>query len=191
MKVKKIKSVLRKKILGTILQLVPLKKRDYSKKYIKWLNDPEVNKYLETRFVKQNKKKIKNFLKEIEKDKNSILFGIYCKKKKNHIGNIKLGPVNWNHKYGDISYFIGNKNYWNKGYASEAVYLVTKYAFKVLNLNKCLAGVYSSNVASSKVLKKVGYKLEGKLRSQYQGIHKKEDRLIYGILKYEFLRKKK
>ena len=38
-----------------------------------------------------------------------------------HIGNIKLGPINWIHRYGDISLLIGDKDYWGKGIATEAI----------------------------------------------------------------------
>ena len=72
-------------------------------------------------------------------------------KNNKHIGNLKIGPININHKTSEISYFIGDKKEWGKGYATESVKLAIKYSFDNLNLYKCIAGVYESNFASSKV----------------------------------------
>ena len=65
---------------------------------------------------------------------------------------MKIGPINKYHNTADISYFIGDKKEWGKGYATEAVKLSLEYAFDYLKIYKCLAGVYKSNIGSSKVL---------------------------------------
>jgi [ribosomal protein S5]-alanine N-acetyltransferase len=166
------------------LKLKSLTVSDYSEKYLSWLNDKLVNQYLETRWEKQSEEKIKSFIKGIELDQDSVLYGIIFNNE--HIGNIKLGPINWNHKHTDISYFIGSSKYWGKGLASESVAIVTKFAFEQLGLNKCNAGVYSGNVGSAKVLEKVGFKLEGCLKNELYGPNGWEDHLLYGYLKRNF-----
>ena len=99
-----------------------------------------------------------------------------------HIGNIKVGPINYNHKYADISYFIGDRNSWGKGYASEAVSIATMYAFKSLKLESLIAGVYESNIGSQKVLEKSGYTLQGRFARQLTNASgEKEDHLWYNI----------
>ena len=47
-----------------------------------------------------------------------------------HIGNIKLGPIQWLHRRADLSLFIGDKSCWSLGYASEAIGLVRDWAFR-------------------------------------------------------------
>ena len=158
-----------------------LNKKDYGQEYYNWLKDKQVNKFLETRFIKNTKKTIINFIEENYKSKNSYLFGIYINESNKliHIGNIKIGPINFNHKYANISYFIGDLNFWGKGYASLAVSMITNFAFKKLKLNKCLAGVYASNKGSIKVLKKNGYLKEANFKSQLLNEKKYEDQYIY------------
>ena len=85
-----------------------------------------------------------------------------------------------------MSYFIGEKNYWGKGYASIAVNIITSYAFNKLKLNKCLAGVYSSNKGSIKVLKKNGYVNEGVLKNQLLSGRKYEDEYVFSCFKKNF-----
>jgi len=167
------------------IKLRPLSEEDYSDEYLQWLNDMEINRYLETRWEEQNKEKIKSFLRSVKKDQNSILYGIFFENV--HVGNIKIGPINWNHKHADVSYFIGSREVWGKGLATQAVQRVTRFAFEDLGLNKCNAGVYSGNPGSSRVLEKVGYTLEGCLKHELMGPEGWEDHLLYGYLRKDFL----
>ena len=67
---------------------------DISKKYIEWLNDKEVNQYLETRFQVQNNQSCLEFVKRMQEDANEELFAIYTNNNNEHIGNCKLGAIN-------------------------------------------------------------------------------------------------
>lgn len=161
-----------------------LTKDDYSHKYFKWLNDKNVNKYLETRFTNNTKKNIIEFIDKKYISADSYLFGIFENENNllNHLGNIKIGDINFIHKYGFISYFIGEKGYWGKGYASISVELVTKFAFTKLKLNKCIAGVYQPNISSVKVLKKNNYELEGVEKNKLLLNNKFVSHLVFGKL---------
>ena len=86
------------------------------------------------------------------------------RKNKKHIGNIKLGPINCVHKNANISYFIGNKNYWGKGYATLAIEEVLKIA-KKKGLKKLQAYYHELNSASKKVLEKNKFKFKGAQKS--------------------------
>ena len=141
--------------------------RDITKKYQKWMNDSEVHKYTEQRFRKHSFKDIKKFVIEKNKSKNEFLFGIFLKKNKitNHIGNIKLGPINFVHKTGEISYFLGEKDLWGKGYTTNAIRMIINIA-KKKKLKKLKAGFHELNKGSKKVLKKNGFVFEGKFKSK-------------------------
>ena len=82
--------------------------KDISNKYIDWLNDYDVTKYTAQVNIKNNKTTIKKYINEILNSKNNYLYGIYIKEKSqiNHIGNIKLGPIDYINKSSYISYFI-------------------------------------------------------------------------------------
>ena len=98
--------------------------KDVGDDYLKWMNDYEVHKYTEQKNKKHTIKEIKKFVKEKNKSKNEFLYGIFFKKK--HIGNIKLGPIRFVHKSAEISYFIGKKELWGKGYTNKAIKLLIK-----------------------------------------------------------------
>jgi len=136
---------------------------DVNDSYYQWLADPQVNQFLETRFVVQTKTKIAEFVASKEGSSDELLLAICDKKQGLHIGNIKLGPINWHHRRADISLFIGNKNYWGKGIATQAIQLISQFAFQTLNLNKLMAGAYKNNVGSIKAFQKCSYRIEGEI----------------------------
>lgn len=151
---------------GERIYLKRLSVDDVTETYVGWLNDPEINRYLECRFQKHTVEETKSFIESISNDSN-YQFGIYYKENDRHIGNIKIGNINHRHKYADLVFLIGEKDYWGKGIASEAIYLATDFAFDYLQLNKLWGGVYAPNIGSMKAFEKNGYKVEGHYIKQY------------------------
>ena len=148
-------------------------------KWVKWLNDKNVTKYSEQRFAKHTLSSQKNFLRQKIKDKNSYIFKILFKNI--FIGVIELGKIDFIHSNCEIMYFIGEKIYWSKGIATEAINLALKYA-KNLKIKKIYAGVYSNNLPSIKVLMKNKFKIEGKISNYYNFFSKKKIRIAKVIL---------
>ena len=149
--------IIKEHLDGRTICLRCIEETDCTDEYLRWLEDPEVNQYLETRWSEQSMDSIKSFVRQIRESEDSILFAIIEKETKKHIGNIKIGPINKNHQFAMISYFIGNREYWGKGIASEAIGLVTRFGFENLGLHKLLAGYYASNIGSGKALENNGY----------------------------------
>ena len=111
------------------------------------------------------------------------LFGIfYVKKNKTHIGNIKLGPINNYHKFAEISYLIGDTNFQNRGFATEAIKQILILAKKKYKLSKIIASTYSNNFTSRKVLEKNKFKLEGIIKKKFLFNKKRLDQLVFGRL---------
>ena len=107
---------------------------------------------------------------------------VYVNKKNKHVGNIKLGPINFENKTADISYFIGEKNYWDQGITTKAIEMIINLAKKKFKLKKLQAGHWEKNIASRKVLLKNRFKLEGVLKSQIQTKKGRINRYLYGLV---------
>jgi RimJ/RimL family protein N-acetyltransferase len=60
-----------------------------------------------------------------------------------------------------VGIFIGNKQYWNKGFGQEALGLLTDYGFQSLNLNNIMLTVFSFNKRAIKCYEKAGFKQFG------------------------------
>jgi RimJ/RimL family protein N-acetyltransferase len=86
--------------------------------------------------------------------------------------------------HGELAYWIGEP-YWGRGYATEAAKAVLQFAFKEVKLHKVFARYFSSNIASGKVMEKIGMKHEGILKEHIIKEGKYEDLVYYGILEKE------
>ena len=137
------------------LLFFPLTLNFLSEKYLNWLNDPEVNKYLETN-GENDLNKLEEYIKQHVKNRLSFLG--YCQKKGNlHIGNIKIDPINVYSKSGEYGIMIGDKSQWGKGFAFEASERILKYCFNQLDLNSITLGVKKNNFNALKLYEKLGF----------------------------------
>lgn len=155
-----------KKLTTSRLLLRPLTREDVSEMYVGWLNDPAVNQYLETRFSVQTLDSCLASVNSTNADQNSYLFGMFDLYGHSHIGNIKLGPINKQHKIGDLSLFIGDKSFWGNGLATEAICAMTQWAFESLGLDKVEAGCYEMNHACLNCFLKCGFSIDGLIPNQ-------------------------
>lgn len=152
---------------------------NFSSDYLMWMNDLEVHKYTEQKYKKHTIKDLKKFIVEKNKSNDEFLYGIFLSNNNKHIGNIKLGPIYHYHKTAYISYFIGDKNEWGKGYGSLAIKMILKEA-KIKKIKKIKASLYSNNKGSIKVLIKNNFKLEGECEKDVIFKKKRISSLIYG-----------
>lgn len=63
----------------------------------------------------------------------------------------------------EIGYWLGRR-YWGRGVITDAVRAATAYAFAELAMHRVFAVPFVHNAASSRVLEKAGYRLEGRMR---------------------------
>ena len=151
-------------LVGKRILLRPLTPEDVTCTYVGWLNDIHVNSYLESRFIKHTKKTVKQFV-ELQLESCSVIFYGIWSKEGVHIGNIKIGPIDKYHLTADIGFLIGDREYWGKGIASEAIQMMCNLAFS-FGIKKITAGSYENNLGSIKALEKCGFIKEGYRKEQ-------------------------
>lgn len=88
------------------------------------------------------------------------------------------------HEQGRLSYWLG-RDYWNRGYGTEAVTALVEHGFNSLKLHRIYAPHFHTNPASGRVLQKVGMTHEGRLREHYLRFGQRIDVELYGILRRE------
>jgi RimJ/RimL family protein N-acetyltransferase len=152
---------------GGAIHLRPLTLADVGERYVAWLNDPAVNRFLETRHQVQTLETVRSFVAVNSGRADRRLFAICLNETERHIGNIKVGPIKPNHALADVSLFIGERDCWGKGYATEAITLASRFAFAQMPVVKLSASFYATNVASIRAFLKAGYREEGLRRRHY------------------------
>lgn len=141
------------------LILKPLSKEHVSTKYVKWMNDSEVTRYMETG-GNYSIEKLESYISDVQK--NNILFwAIHIEATGKHIGNIKIDPFSTKRMTGEYGIMMGDRSEWGKGYAKEASSLVINYCFNILNLRKITLGVISENQSAVNLYKRLGFEIEG------------------------------
>jgi RimJ/RimL family protein N-acetyltransferase len=170
-------------IKGEKVWLYPLRRRDINRRYLSWLKDGRVTRFMETRFAGVTRRDLLEFYRKMRDSKNDIIFAIAAGRPKRHIGNIKLGRINWVHRYADLGIMIGDRGYWGKGCGQEACRLVADYAFNVLKLNKIILGVYGNHASAIRAYKKAGFNIEGRIKDLCSFEGRYVDKVIMGISK--------
>ena len=95
------------------------------------------------------------------------------------VGIIGLNDINSTWGTGELGYFLAT-SYHGKGYGTEAVELITEWAFDHLRLEKLIASVLSENEASAAVLEKNGFQEEGRLTEYAFVDGERLDLLLFG-----------
>lgn len=145
------------RIEGERIYLRRLSSEDATERYRGWMNDSAVNGYLESRFAEQSIDDLSSFVAAMRDDPLNLFTGIFLKSDDRHIGNIKLGPINAHHARAEIGLLIGERDCWGSGLATEAIAIMTDFAFDVIGLRRVGAGAYADNGASARAFEKAGY----------------------------------
>jgi len=168
---------------GKLVKLRKIKMAD-ALRFVKWLNDKEVNKFTTRRKISlaKEKKWIREMPKHWQTDRIFAIVTI----SDIHIGSIGLHKIDQRDKNASYAIIIGDKNYWQKGYGTDASRLILDYGFNVLKLHRIYLRVYDYNKRAIKVYQNLGFKLEGKEREQNFYNNKFHDVFMMGLLKNEW-----
>jgi len=100
------------------------------------------------------------------------------------IGCISL-VLNTAHSRAELGYWIG-REFWGRGYATESAAALIAHGFRELDLLRIHAGHFARNPASGRVLEKVGMRREGVLRRHVLRWGRREDEVMWGLLREEW-----
>lgn len=146
--------------------------------YVAWLNDPVVNRYLESRFARHDLASTRSFVRNALEDPGVLFLGIRSRASGRHVGNIKLGPIDRRHGLGEIGIMVGARDAWGKGIASAAIECMATIAGGELGLRKLTAGCYGTNTGSARAFEKAGFAVEGRRPAHFLLDGKPEDLLL-------------
>lgn len=97
------------------------------------------------------------------------------------------GLHNPNHGQWELGYVLARR-YWSRGFGTELVRALAAFGFSKLGAEKIWAPVDAANAASSRVLEKCGFTLEGLLRQDRLRWAEGRDTKVYGLLSSEWKR---
>lgn len=111
--------------------------------------------------------------------------GIVWRETDDLIGTARLGISDPVFAVGDIGYGV-RRDRWGRGVATEAAGLLLDFGFNVLGLHRIFAYHHPDNIASGRVLAKLGMQREGRLRENMRSHGAWRDSMVWGILDHEW-----
>src|SRR5699024_709588 len=163
-----------------------MEEKDVSYK-VDWFNDVEVRKTLNVEFP-ISELGTREWLKNVTKNSSRKDFIICDKNNEKPIGYCGLVNIDLKNSKAESYLGLGDREFRGKGHSSEARRLILDYAFDELFLNKVYSFVWAENEKMKHINKKVGFKVEGRLRDDvfYRGEFR--EKLLMGVLRAEYQR---
>ena len=149
-----------------------------------FISDPEVTKYTFWR-AHHSVADSEDLLAWLTTE-NFASWSIVHKADNKVIGMCFLHSFNFHHRRAETAFNL-SRSYWRKGYATEAVREMIRYAFKRWGLNRIEGTCMLDNIASARVMEKLGMKFEGVLRQHSYAKNRFHDLKLYSILRNEVM----
>lgn len=159
---------------------------DVDGNYFNWFNDKDVCKYNSHHRYTMTKYELEEYVRKINGSRTELVLAVELKEEKVHIGNISLQSINYIDRSAEIAFLMGEKAYWNKGYATEAAVMLINHAFEQLGLQRIYFGTSEENAGMQKIGKKLNFKQEGIRRKALYKNGNFQDIYEYGLLKEEW-----
>lgn len=173
-------------ITGERIYLRVLERDDLKGNMFQWANDSEVTEYMIMGALPNAMAKLEAEYEQLSKSDRDVVLAIVDKGSDKHIGNVGLYLINHISRIGEFRIIIGEKEYWGKGYGTEAARLVINYGFDKLNLNCIFLGVNAEHAAAIKSYEKAGFKKECTMRQLIYRNGRYYDAVRMSILREEY-----
>lgn len=155
--------------------------------FLKWYNDTEVLQYL-IFYLPVTEMAREQWLEGLPdmRDRVDFIIEVTEDNSAKPIGHCTLHDISAKDQNADLGIAIGEKDYWGKGYGTEAIQLLVNYGFKELNLHRISSRILEHNERSLRMHKKLGFREEGCRRKARFKNGQFRHEIILGILREEW-----
>jgi RimJ/RimL family protein N-acetyltransferase len=183
---------------GQRIRFTPIDYDNDSQIESQWTHNPVYLRMLSAYIARpmapeQVKKKYEQIEKEVDEKRSLFYFAIRTRSEEDEqeerlIGFARLYWIEWSNGTGNIQLGIGNPGDWGRGYGSEAVRMLLRFAFDELNLFRLMAVIPEYNQAARHLFEQAGFSQEVRRRQALQRDGRRWDMLHMGILRQEWER---
>jgi RimJ/RimL family protein N-acetyltransferase len=141
--------------------------REDAERCYRWMNDPNIVRTLKSRYPIAFQGEVEWLDRAMNPNSNERHFAIERKDDRTHIGNASIHDIDWVSRTGWFGLFIGEPTAWNRGFGSDAIGILVRFAFDEMNLVKLRINVFDYNERAKHVLLGHGFVEEGTLRRDF------------------------
>ena len=172
------------KLITERLILREIRKSDW-KDVHEYAVDPDVYKFMPwgPNTIEDTKNYIQRAINSRQEvPRTNFELAIILKATQKRIGGCGITVSDAGNQQGWIGYCL-NKKYWRQGYVTEASIKLLEFGFEQLNLHRIYATCDTKNIASARVLEKIGMQREGHMRDDKLIRKKWRDSFLYAVIR--------
>lgn len=160
---------------------------DDTDRYVAWFNDPEVTEYLSHRYP-MSRESEEGWLRARTSTPLSYDNPNFAIETADglHIGSVGFHVTRPEDRNARLGIVIGDKRYWSRGYGTDAIVTLLRFAFDEMNLHRVDLTVDGDNARAIACYGKCGFRDEVRMRRERYRHGEYVDQLVMGILRDEF-----
>lgn len=177
-------------LTGKFVRLSAWDPEEMSKVFPRWHQNSEFVRLLNSsaRPMFSPKAELKWMEEEVgEMSPGSYFFSIRTLAEDKLIGELNLDVVTWPGGDAFVGLGIGETDYWGKGYGTDIMNVLLRFAFTEINLRRVTLTVFEYNPRAIRSYEKAGFRHEGRMRKVLNKEGRRWDMLYMGILREEWL----
>jgi RimJ/RimL family protein N-acetyltransferase len=141
--------------------------REDAERCFRWMNDPSIVRTLKSRYPIAFQIEMQWLDRAMDPHAAERHFAIERKDDRAHIGNASIHEIDWVSRTAKFGLFIGEPSAWNRGFGSDAIRTLVRFAFEEMNLQKLRIDIFDYNDRAKHVLETQGFVQEGRLRREF------------------------
>jgi RimJ/RimL family protein N-acetyltransferase len=175
---------------GKLVRLSAFDPEEMSKAFTRWnLNSEYVRLLSSSALAMQSAKSTAKWMeKEVEElSPASYFFSMRTLAEDKLIGGLNLDVVDWPGRDAFVGLGIGETDYWSKGYGTDVMNILLRFALTEINLRRVTLTVFEYNPRAIRSYEKAGFRHEGHLRNYLNREGRRWNELYMGILREEWM----
>jgi RimJ/RimL family protein N-acetyltransferase len=175
---------------GNLVRLSAMDAEEAGKAFARWSRDSEFRRLLDSGVSSlASSKAVQTWLeKELEEDPlRQYWFSIRTLDDDQLLGDIDLSVYNWSARDAFVGLGIGEREFWGRGYGTDVMRVLLRYAFTEVNLHRVTLTVFEYNPRAIRSYEKAGFRHEGRMRGALNKEGRRWDILVMGILREEWM----
>lgn len=176
-------------LCGSLVRLCAINTATDAEANSKWTHNSDFLRFSDASVAQMYSAKhvAKFFEKELEGESPIMYaFSIRTLEGDRLIGEIDLSGINWAQGDTFVGIGIGDRSDWGKGYGTDAMRIILRFAFMELNLHRVTLNTFEYNPRAIRSYEKCGFQVEGRQRGMLNRDGKRWDIIYMGILREEW-----
>jgi RimJ/RimL family protein N-acetyltransferase len=171
-------------VLGELVKLRPMEPSEADALW-RWNSDPVVMRWMDDGYRQALASIAKRLSERPRNAYDDVLYGVEALTDGKLIGLVRLGGAEPETGCAEFDIYLGEKEYWGRGYATDATRTMCRYGFEKMRLHKISLTVVTENHSAHHVYEKVGFVDEGRLRQVFRRDGQWYDMFTMGLLEGE------